>query len=128
MVFMRAALRRSSSPTSVSLAMDSSVDLRRLISSVLRSAFSLSARVAVPAFTFAMRASLRRMSSSLASNVRIASASALAFSMAAMVASSLVVSARVAVPALNLRISSALRSMRLFVSMVLASSLMAVRS
>ena len=30
--------------------------------------------------------------------------------------------------ALNLRISSALRSMRLFVSMVLASSLMVVRS
>ena len=89
---------------------------------------SASARVAVPAFTFAMRASLRFISSSRVMVVRIASASALAFSMAAMVASSLVFSARVAVPALNLLISSAFRSMRLFVSMVLASSLMAVRS
>ena len=84
--------------------------------------------MAVPAFTFDMRASLRFMSSVLDMVVRIASASALAFSTASMVASSLVISARVAVPALSLRISSALRSMRLFVSMVLASSLMAVRS
>jgi hypothetical protein len=89
---------------------------------------SVSARVAVPAVTLAMRALLRLMSSSRVMVVRTASASAMAFSMATMVASSFVFSARVAVPALTLLISSALRSKRLFVSMVLASSLMAVRS